>query len=184
MGRRRAAESDLPKCVYLRHGAYYFVRKGIWTRLCERRVDVEGTLESFITSRERMGQDELTTYCYRVMVRAGCNARGRRRNMPFDLSRADVLALLERARWTCEVTGTHFSLDKVGHRGQRPYAPSIDRVDSSEGYSFGNCRVVCVAANIAMNSWGDAVLLTMFRAWQRKEKGRGIGQSIDSAENT
>lgn len=33
MNRPRIHNKELPRCVYLRHGAYYFVRNGKWTRL-------------------------------------------------------------------------------------------------------------------------------------------------------
>lgn len=41
---------------------------------------------------------------------------------------------------------------------KNPYSPSIDRIDSRIGYTKSNCRIVCVAANYAMNEWGDSVL--------------------------
>lgn len=40
----------------------------------------------------------------------------------------------------------------------RPFMPSIDRTNSAKGYTAGNCRLVCVAANFAMNEWGQGVL--------------------------
>lgn len=63
-----------------------------------------------------------------------------------------------RAAGACEVTGIPFSLDR-GESGRRPYAPSLDRRDSSGGYTSENCRLVCVAVNVAMNEWGAELLL-------------------------
>ena len=39
-----------------------------------------------------------------------------------------------------------------------PFAPSLDRIDSSKGYVRGNVRLVCMAANFALNQWGDDIL--------------------------
>src|SRR3546814_15533675 len=39
-----------------------------------------------------------------------------------------------------------------------PFAPSLDRIDSGQGYLKGNVRLVCTIANFALNQWGDSVL--------------------------
>jgi hypothetical protein len=39
-----------------------------------------------------------------------------------------------------------------------PFSPSIDRIDTVGGYTTDNVRLVCVAANFALNQWGDDVL--------------------------
>ncbi|MCP3686752.1 MAG: hypothetical protein GY861_29285 [bacterium] len=36
-----------------------------------------------------------------------------------------------------------------------PYAPSIDRIDSSKGYTKNNCQIVCKIYNFAKNVWTD-----------------------------
>jgi hypothetical protein len=51
----------------------------------------------------------------------------------------------------CELTGTPF--DFSGRKGN-PYAPSLDRIDSSKGYTRDNVRLVCFGLNAAMNVWG------------------------------
>ncbi len=39
-----------------------------------------------------------------------------------------------------------------------PFAPSLDRIDSSKGYEEGNVRIVCLMVNLAMNTWGHGPL--------------------------
>jgi hypothetical protein len=102
--------------------------------------------------------EEIERFALRLLAVARGNAK-RRRGLPFSLTQADVLQLLRSAGWRCSVTRTPFSLDRVGN--QRPYAPSIDRIDSAVGYVPENCRIVCVAANMAMNTWGESVLRTL-----------------------
>lgn len=58
----------------------------------------------------------------------------------------------------CALTGIPFEFERESAVSRRPFAASIDRKDSSLGYSVDNCRIVCVAVNLAMNAWGEAVL--------------------------
>lgn len=71
------------------------------------------------------------------------------------------------SKFRCAITRTPFSMTKIG--GARPYAPSIDRIDCSLGYSAKNCRIVCVATNLAINRWGDGVLHTLFQNWSQQK---------------
>ena len=47
----------------------------------------------------------------------------------------------------CEVTGIEFDLSRPESGSQNPLAPSIDRIDSSLGYTEGNVQVVLFAFN-------------------------------------
>lgn len=68
------------------------------------------------------------------------------------------------APMVCSVTGLPLSLDYAGESRNNPWAPSVDRIDSSRGYVLGNVRVVCCAFNLARNEWPDDVLRTLFEA--------------------
>lgn len=52
------------------------------------------------------------------------------------------------------MTGIEFEFDRFEGSCRRPFAPSLDRIRSNEGYSVGNCRLVCVLVNLALNQWG------------------------------
>ena len=39
----------------------------------------------------------------------------------------------------------------------RPFAPSLDRIDSTGGYTRDNVRLVCQAVNFALNAYGEDV---------------------------
>lgn len=60
MNRPRKRDRDLPSCVYRRHGAYWFVKRGKWTRLADGD-DLAGALREYarlsLISRHRL--DEL-----------------------------------------------------------------------------------------------------------------------------
>ena len=42
-------------------------------------------------------------------------------------------------------------------QARRPFAPSLDRIDSSGGYTRDNTRLVCQAVNFALNAFGEDI---------------------------
>jgi hypothetical protein len=102
--------------------------------------------------------------------------RAVKRSIPF-MTRAEIAQLWDRAAGRCEVSGVPFSLERLPGRVARPWAPSLDRVESSGDYRMGNCRIVCAAVNMAMNEWGHDVLL---RVVQSMANFSGISQKLYS----
>lgn len=93
----------------------------------------------------------------------------KRREIKFDLTRADLVEMLSESQGVCAVSGIKLRLDEVKQKNvRRPWAPSIDRIDSFAGYSRENCRIVCVAANIAMGQWGEEILLALAKGIAKK----------------
>lgn len=84
-------------------------------------------------------------------------SRAKQREMTHKLTKEDLAYFVERCGGRCEVSGIPFSRETIGDR--EPYAPSIDRIDSSLGYIRDNCRLVCYAVNLALSNWGDDVLI-------------------------
>ena len=109
-----------------------------------------------------MIQQPLPQWARDILRMAARNAS--RRGIPFTLTQDDMRALVARADGRCVVTGIPFDFEK--HRGsrRRPFAPSIDRERSTLGYRRDNCRLVCIAVNLAMNEWGLDPLLRIARA--------------------
>lgn len=88
--------------------------------------------------------------------------RAKRRGMAFTVTKDEFSAIYRRAGGRCELSGLEFDCEKPKVRhGKRPFAASIDRIENSIGYTAENCRLVCVAANVAMNWWGSDVLLQL-----------------------
>ncbi len=67
----------------------------------------------------------------------------------------------------CEQTRLPLSLE-IGNRdplgGRNPWFASIDRIDSSLGYTETNCQMVCAMYNFAKQDWNDADVLKMARS--------------------
>lgn len=96
----------------------------------------------------------------------------RKRGIKFSLTRTDIEILVTRCEGCCELSGIPFELDPHATASRRPFAPSIDRIESSKGYDRHNVRVICVAANLALNEWGDETLLRLARAIVDRADGR------------
>lgn len=158
MPRPRVSYADLPVGVYFKHGAFYRVVKGKWLRL-GTTVEEAMAASKDAAPREPSSREVILAYLLRKFAAIRQNAKAR--NLVFELTREDVPMLLAASGWRCAVTGSAFSLDAIN--GKRPMAPSIDRINSSDGYARTNCRVVCLAANLAMNVWGDDVIRRMLR---------------------
>ena len=159
--RPRTIESDLPSCVYFKHGGYYYVKKGKWTHLGANRKDA--IERAILMGAERTEKPELLArflFNKFTMLKARPQSRTGRLKV-VSVTAADLLEMARASDWRCAVTGLQMTLEVIN--GRRPYAPSIDRIDSALDYVPGNVRVVCVAANLAMNVWGDEVLLRMSR---------------------
>lgn len=87
------------------------------------------------------------------------------RKIEFLLRREELDELATRSFGMCEIT--HIKFDgqyKPAGSSTRPWAMSIDRIESGKPYTKDNCRLVCVAVNMALGQWGLGVLLNIAEA--------------------
>lgn len=89
----------------------------------------------------------------------GARQRARMRGLPVDENLLAFALDLYRAQGgCCALSGLPFHLRVVGSgKARRPFAPSVDRVDSASGYTRDNVRLVCQAVNFALNTFGEDV---------------------------
>ncbi|EHK56872.1 hypothetical protein [Allomesorhizobium alhagi] len=87
---------------------------------------------------------------YRALHQAAYRAKKKKRS--FDLTPGWMLEQLTRQENRCAITG--ITMETVWTREDAPYRVSIDRIESGLGYTQGNCRLVILAVNVAMNEWG------------------------------
>lgn len=81
--------------------------------------------------------------------------RSKLKNLEFDITKDWVLDRLRIGY--CEETRINFDLSPPNNSHFNPFAPSIDRINSSRGYTKDNCRVIIAALNIAFGQWGEDV---------------------------
>ena len=83
--------------------------------------------------------------------------RAKSRSIKWSLTQGEFSVIVKRSNGFCEVSGMPLTLSIGMKKG--PYGPSIDRIDSSLGYTKENIRLVCIAMNYAMNEWGFEAFL-------------------------
>lgn len=98
--------------------------------------------------------------------------RAKQCGMEFSIDLDFVLDQWDRQQGRCLLTGLPLTLERNpgGQRFYMPHSPSLDRRDSSAGYTPDNTRLVCVVVNLALNRFGDAVLDQMCRAYVANNK--------------
>lgn len=122
---------------------------------------------------QRSGKRFSTEREYREVFKTARRRGGDR----YHLTRADEEALVARASGHCELTGLPFQFERRGHNRRRPYMASLDRIDAEGGYTRGNVRLVCVAVNLALNDWGEKILLEIAEGLIRQAHRRKIAES-------
>ena len=91
-------------------------------------------------------------------------ARDRGREMVYDLEVEWIEEKLKEGK--CELTDIEFQITV----GDNPYAPSLDRIDSSKGYTKDNVQVVVVAINMMRNRWDDDTIKNVMLHYLKKNE--------------
>lgn len=139
--------------MYERGGRWYvnFSVDGQQIRLstgCDDYASARSLIESYrngpVAGKERKLSDR---QIIKMIERARQRSRGRWDVFALTMDSMREIAL--RSRGYCEVTG--HPLENEG-----PFAPSLDRIDCSRGYTPDNVRIVCLITNTAMLHYGKA----------------------------
>ena len=95
-------------------------------------------------------------------------SRAKRKSWEFDLTLEWLKEKYNKR--ICEATGIPFSLEKIENPNdsealiKRPFAPSIDRIDSTKGYTQSNCQLVTWQYNQMKYLWSHKELIKFCRA--------------------
>ncbi len=89
--------------------------------------------------------------------------RAEQKRIPFDLDKYKD-KIKERFNFgKCELSGISFQYFKEINFA----SPSIDRIDSSKGYTYDNIRIICWGLNSLFNSWGEEASKEFVIPWLR-----------------
>lgn len=98
----------------------------------------------------------------------GLQKRARKKNIPFNIDKGWIDSKLKKGY--CEATGIKFNYSKTPF--VNPFYPSIDRVDSSKGYTKDNCKMVCHMYNSAKCEFSEEVFITWAKAYVERYEER------------
>ena len=85
---------------------------------------------------------------------SAAKARATTKGLRFTLLKTDIARMWEDQAGLCALLGLPFNLAQgKGQFGQWD-SPSIDRIDSSKGYTLDNVRLVFISVNLALNQFG------------------------------
>ena len=113
---------------------------------------------------------------HRMLVAA--RARAIKRGFSCSLTVSSIKSLWASDDGRCAVSGIRFSSKRYRHAFvKQPFSQSLDRINSRKGYSPSNTRLVCVAANFAMNDWGLEVLAELAVGVRTLAKRKGSRQT-------
>lgn len=102
--------------------------------------------------------------------------RAKKRGLPFDLSAENIQARISSG--FCEMTGIPFNLSTPRSWD----APSLDRIDSTKGYTTDNVRVVLYALNVMANTWGPNRIVEIANAIMHRRRAASDNLSNRLAE--
>lgn len=97
------------------------------------------------------------------------NAKNRAASKGWDFDLTPAWAQEKLQKGICEVTGIPFNFERGTVNAHNPFRPSIDRRDTSLGYTQDNCQMVVVAYNQAKGTWSHEDVLKLAKALVDKE---------------
>lgn len=119
-------------------------------------------------TREQRNRRREMSLCLKRALPAAKH-RAAKRHLPFDLTEKWALEQIERQGFKCALTGIPFQAEDDDPGRLRAYAPSLDRIDCSKGYTVDNVRIVCVAVNIMLLDWGEEIFHRVAEGYRRRQ---------------
>lgn len=182
-----------PKGVFRRGPSLYWIsydpvtKKQIWHRLGRNWTEaarpyeklVVETRSSSYVARVLYGVEKDGPVPEKFLKEMLRNARknSASRGLDCTLTLDQMKLLAQRNSGRCELTDMKFQYGIADEmkastgRRKRLWAPSLDRIDGSLGYTFENVRFVCFAVNAARQEFGDEVLIKIASALSNIQYG-------------
>lgn len=125
--------------------------------------------------RKEKFSDYWSNYNKTVVGRAkklvkAASLRARKKKLLFNLQWQDVEQILKQGK--CQLTGLPFCFEQTVEFKSHPFAPSLDRINSKEGYLKDNTRVILHSLNAALNEYGQDHLIKIVEAMKENLYGK------------
>ena len=93
---------------------------------------------------------------------SGCKTRALKNNIPFDLTKEQLIELFEKQNGKCALS--NLEMQTVIKAGKNPFNVSIDRIKPGRAYSLSNIRLVCNSINTMCSNLSDEEFLSFCKA--------------------
>jgi len=114
--------------------------------------------------KEEMRVKEATPEEWAIAALKGARLRCLKSGREFAITLGDLTTMWAAQGGKCAVSSLSLDVSlPISHFGN-PLQPSLDRIDSSKGYTPDNVRFVLLAVNVALNQWGLETFLSVARA--------------------
>lgn len=100
---------------------------------------------------------EFTRYLRTSIAKA--KERSVRDGVDFSLTKEALCKKMDDQDGRCALSGMRFNFRKSTRSKKRPFAPSIDRIETLKGYTPDNTRLITQIANYARHSFSDEELV-------------------------
>lgn len=115
-------------------------------------------------------------------ITSACKGRAYHRGLEYGIDRDDILELYLKQGKKCALTGIEM-LPLPGWKTlKNKWRPSIDRIDSSKGYTIDNIQIVCAIVNIMKQDLPQSLFIKLCRqvVSHHADKLDSLSAAIDS----
>lgn len=109
-----------------------------------------------ISEKGKIRYQEKIKNNYLSILLSGCRSNARKRNREFNISKQFILNLLEKQENKC-----YYSGDELSMKPRLYNTLSIDRVNSSKGYTEDNVVLCCQKINVIKNDLSDLEFINL-----------------------
>ena len=95
--------------------------------------------------RQQRKREEEPTFIAQMLYNA--TSRANKKGLEVDIDVPFLTELLDKSNYKCAVSGQSMTLTSLSRKKANPFRVSLDRIDSSKGYTKDNVRLVCWAVN-------------------------------------
>lgn len=93
--------------------------------------------------------------------------RAKKKNIDFELDYDWIANQYKNQNGKCLLTNIKLVINECRNtkRSRSPFTMSIDRIDSNQGYTKNNSRLICMAMNLALNEFGEETFQQICEAY-------------------
>lgn len=146
-----------------------YSRKGGVLGPCKACVSKVDTLKYYYEKRD----ENMMDYAWRLKKLCQmAKSRASKKEREFDITPEYLIELWAEQDGRCAISGIEIELQYSDNGGPHKHGPSLDRIDSSMGYTKGNVRIVTYHVNTALSNFGEEALMEL--AEQIVQQSRSI----------